>query len=116
MQYNIETSVFVGDPEYAEEKAIELESNLRTILDSPESIQSNMGVFDSDTDGLINEILEWLDLQRNVIALQHDFNDDKIEEDYNVLLNSLKYAYIDVVENEDTIDIEIGGECTLEYL
>ena len=116
MHYKIETSVFVGDPEYTEEKAIELESNLRTILDSPESIQSNMGVFDSDTDGLINEILEWLDLQRNVIALQHDFNEDKIEEDYNILLNSLKYAYIDVVENEDTIDIEIGGECTLEYL
>ena len=116
MYYKIETNVFIGDPEYAEEKAIELESNLRTILDNPESIQSNMGVFDSDTDGLINEILEWLDIQRNVIALQHDFNDVKIEEDYKVLLDSLKFAYIDVVENEETIDIEIGGECLLEYL
>jgi hypothetical protein len=116
MYYNIETNVFVGDPEYAEDKAIELESNLRTILDNPESIQSNMGVFDSDTDGLINEILEWLDTQRNVIALQHDFDEDKIEEDYNVLLNSLRFAYIDVTENEETIDIEIGGECPLEYL
>lgn len=116
MKYKIETNVYIDDPEYAVEKAVELEANLRTILDNPESIQSNMCVFDSDTDGVINEILEWLDVQRNVIALQHDFDEDKIEEDYKVLLNSLRFAYIDVVKNEDTIDIEIGGECLLEYL
>lgn len=116
MKYKIETNVYIDDPEYAVEKAVELEANLRTILDNPESIQSNMGVFDSDTDGLINEILEWLDTQRNVMALRYDFDEDKIEEDYKVLLDSLRFAYIDVVKNEDTIDIEIGGECRLEYL